>query len=164
MNIQRINQAPNSDNQSVELRADSELLKEIFPVVSHVADEIQRIMLLSLLEFNSFPFVHINELILTTDNVPFSQKTYYGQRPMEDDLILTSSDFPNKGEISNGIHEIQRTNLFALKSDLPYPGDLIQDLFSLKTVYPNSLLLKSLRNHQESFFYKDELIIPGIYR
>ena len=164
MNIQRINQAPNSDNQLVDLRADSELLKEIFPIISHIADSTQRMMFISLLEFNAFPFVYINDLVLTLEDIPFGEINYYGQRPIEDDLVLTSIDFPNKGEILDGIFEIKKTNLYALKSDLPYSGDLIQDLFTLKTIYPNVLLLKSLRTYQESFFYKDELIIPRIYR
>jgi len=164
MNLQRVNKPYRSDQNLSNLRIDCDLLKNILPIISEIKDEAERLMYISYLKLNSIPFVCSENLILTKKKIIFGKSNYYGQRPIEDDLTLTSSDFPNKGEITDDIFEIKTTNLFALKSDLPYRGDLIKDLFYIKTVYSNSFLLESLYSNTEHFYYKEDLIIPRFYR
>jgi len=82
-------------NNSIDskLKIESQLLNEIFPYVSNIQQEIQRLMMMSFLEFNAIPFVFTDQLILTQKYIPFTE-SYQGQRQVEQYIDYPPMDFP----------------------------------------------------------------------
>ena len=50
-----------------KVKCESQLLNEVFPYASNIQQEIQRLMMMSFLEFNAIPFVFTDQLILTQE-------------------------------------------------------------------------------------------------
>jgi len=152
-------------NNSIDskLKIESQLLNEIFPYVSNIQQEIQRLMMMSFLEFNAIPFVFTDQLILTQKYIPFTE-SYQGQRQVEQYIDYPPMDFPFMDKLADGLKVIDRTNLFVSKADASYQGKALSDLYAFAGSFSQNYYMRSLIDGSLQSFNKDELIFPAIYR
>ena len=152
-----------NDKIDSQIKIQSQLLNEIFPYVTCIQQEVQRLMMISFLEFNAIPFVFTDELILTQKYIPFME-SYQGQRQVEEYIAYPSRDFPFMSQITDGVKLIDRTNLFVSKLDVSHQDKLISDLYSYDGCFSKNYFMRSLINGSLHSFDKSELIFPAIYR